>query len=167
MAMAKNKTICIDFDGVLAEWPEGEMKPDNFGEMIPNADNGTSILKKKGFTVIIYTTRPVTDALKAWLKEHKIEYDYINENPDQPKDAPIEQGCKIKADIYLDDRGICFRGHWDWIMREIAEFSPWIKEKKDEKKEMEYQFDEGDIWKRGHEKRIKAGKHCDNAVCIG
>ena len=153
--MSNKKTICIDFDGVLAEWPEGEMKSDNFGDMISNADAGTALLKKKGFTIIIYTTRPVTDALKTWLKDNRIEYDYINENPEQPENAPIEQGCKIKADIYLDDRGICFRGNWEWIMRDIGAFTPWMMGKKEQKKQMERNFDEGDIWKRGKERRIR------------
>lgn len=161
--MAKKKTICIDFDGVLADYSEGYQGEDKFGDMVPNADNGTAILKKKGFTIIIYTTRPANDALKNWLKENNITYDYINENPDQPKSA---EGCKLIADIYLDDRGIQFRGNWEWIMRDIAEFTPWSKPKEDTKKKMEVNYDEGDIWKRGQEKRTKAGKHCGD-ICIG
>lgn len=156
--MDKKKTICIDFDGVLADYSEGGK--DKFGDMVPNADNGTAILKKKGYRIIIYTTRPVTDALKNWLKENKITYDYINENPDQPKDAPIDKGCKIVADIYLDDRGIRFRGNWEWVMREIAEFTPWCSKKEDAMKKMEVEYEEGDIWKRGQEKRLKSGMAC-------
>lgn len=162
--MSKKKTICIDFDGVLADYSEGFQGEDKFGEMVPNADNGTAILKKKGYTIIIYTTRPVTDALKAWLKENNITYDYINENPDQPKAA---EGSKLIADIYLDDRAVCFRGNWEWMMREIAEFTPWCKPKDDMKKKMENSFDEGDIWKRGQEKRYKAGVKKSDIPCIG
>ncbi|MBQ8051645.1 MAG: hypothetical protein IJ197_08770 [Bacteroidaceae bacterium] len=149
--MAK-KTICIDFDGVLADYSEGFQGKDVFGEMIPNADIATKVLKNNGWTIIVYTTRPVTDALKDWLKENKITYDHINENPDQPKDTSE----KLMADIYLDDRAMCFRGTWnEWAVREIAEFTPACLTKKKEKAAFEAAYKEGDIWKRGNEKRIK------------
>lgn len=148
----KKKTICIDFDGVLADYSNGYQGKDVFGDMLPNADIATSVLKKNGWTIIIYTTRPVTDALKEWLKDNNITYDYINENPDQPKEC---EGCKLIADIYLDDRGMRFTTWTEWTIREIAEFEPYSKPKEDEKKKMELAYKEGDIWKRGQEKRIK------------
>lgn len=148
----KKRTICIDFDGVLHDYSNGYQGENVFGEMIQGADTATKVLKKNGNTIIIYTTRPATDELKAWLKEHDIAYDYINENPDQPKGA---EGCKLIADIYIDDRGMCFRGQWDeWFLRQIGEFSP----KRDKEKEMEQAYKEGDIWRRGKEKRIRNGK---------
>lgn len=151
--MAK-KTICIDFDGVLADYSEGYQGKDIFGEMLPNADIATQVLKNNGWTIIVWTTRPVTDALKDWLKENKISYDYINENPDQPKDTSE----KLMADIYLDDRAMTFHGVWnEWTVRSIAEFTPVCMEKKKEKSAMEAAYKEGDIWKRGNEKRIKMG----------
>lgn len=119
--MKKNKkTICIDFDGVLHDYSDGYQGLDVFGDMIPNADKGTQVLKEKGWTIIIYTTRKKTEALEKWLKDNGIAYDYINENPEQPEDS---KGGKLIADIYLDDRGITFRGEWDeWIIHEIVEF---------------------------------------------
>ncbi len=153
--MAKKKTICIDFDGVLADYSEGFQGHDVFGDMIPGADLGTDVLKKNGWTVIIYTTRPVTDALKKWLDDNKIKYDYINENPDQPEDS--KEGCKLIADIYLDDRGIQFRGQWsEWLLRDIAEFRPVSIEKKDKKKEMEKAYKDGENWL----KKTKAALDC-------
>lgn len=94
------KTICIDFDGVIHDYSKGYQGEDVFGQMIPNADVGTSVLKKNGWSIIIFTTRKKTDKLEQWLKEHNIEYDYINENPTQPDNA----SGKIIADVYLDDR---------------------------------------------------------------
>lgn len=149
----KNRTICIDFDGVLHDYSEGFQGEDVFGDMITGADLATQILKKQGNTIIIYTTRPSTDALKNWLKEHNISYDYINENPEQPKGC---EGCKLIADIYIDDRGICFRGSWDdWFLRCIGEFSPSGGGKEDKYKALEKAYKEGDIWRRGNEKRTK------------
>ena len=99
--------------------------------------------------------------MKAWLKEKNISYDYINENPDQPEDS---KGCKLVADIYLDDRAMRFGGKWEeWNLREIAEFEPATLKKEDQKKKMEQAYEEGDIWKRGREKRLK---NC-RAECIG
>ena len=144
--MAKvNKTICIDFDGVLADYSEGYQGKDKFGEMIPGADVASQVLKEKGWTIIIYTTRTATAALKKWLEKNNIKYDFINENPNQPEDS--KDGCKIAADIYLDDRGMTFRGQWtDWMIREIAEFQPCSAKKPDQKKQMEKAYDEGKNW---------------------
>ena len=49
----EKKTICIDFDGVIHDYSNGWQGEDVFGQMIPNADTGTSVLKQKGWTVII------------------------------------------------------------------------------------------------------------------
>lgn len=40
------KTICIDFDGVIHDYSKGYQGEDVFGQMIPNADVGTSVLKR-------------------------------------------------------------------------------------------------------------------------
>lgn len=133
----KQQTIAIDFDGVLADYSEGYKGKDVFGSMVPGADNATKVLKENGWTIIIYTTRPATDALKKWLSDNNITYDYINENPNQPEES---KGCKLMADVYLDDRAVCFRGKWQWMISDIASFKPWCNEKKDELKEMRKEY---------------------------
>lgn len=147
--MAKGKTICIDFDGVLHDYSKGYQGKDVFGEMVKGADSATKILKKKGWTIIVYTTRPDTEALRSWLSDHGIAFDYINENPDQPEDSK-DGGSKLIADIYLDDRAICFRGEWDWIMNDIASFVPWGDREKadDSEKRMEKNYKEGERYKK-------------------
>lgn len=148
------KTICIDFDGVIHDYSKGFQGADEFGQMIPNADAGTSVLKQKGWTIIIFTTRKKTDKLEKWLKDHNITYDYINENPNQPENT----SGKLIADVYLDDRGICFRGVWDqWLVREILDFEPWEERRKKEIEQLaNFGKTEDSIWERGNEKRIKA-----------
>lgn len=150
----EKKTICIDFDGVIHDYSNGWQGEDVFGQMIPNADTGTSVLKQKGWTVIIFTTRKKTDELEKWLKEHNIAYDYINENPGQPENT----SGKIIADVYLDDRGICFRGRWDsWLIREILDFEPWQEQQKKEIEQLAtFNDTRNSIWERGCERRIKA-----------
>lgn len=137
MADKKKQTIAIDFDGVLADYSEGYQGKDVFGSMVPGADNATKVLKENGWIIIIYTTRPATEALKKWLDDNKITYDYINENPDQPEES---KGCKLMADVYLDDRSLQFRGQWRWMMNDIACFKPWCNDKKEELKEMRSQY---------------------------
>lgn len=137
----KKRTICIDFDGVLHDYSEGFKGKDVFGDMLSNADKGTQLLKKKGWTIIIYTTRPKTTKLEKWLKDHKIAYDYINENPNQPEDS---KGGKLIADIYLDDRGMRFNGQWsEWLMEEIAGFQPWQEQ---ERNNLDRGYDNGVKW---------------------
>lgn len=77
----EQKTICIDFDGVIHAYSKGWQGEDVFGQIIPNADTGTATLKKNGWTIIIFTTRKKTEKLEKWLEENNISYDHINENP--------------------------------------------------------------------------------------
>lgn len=154
----KKKTICIDFDGVIHDYSKGWQGEDVFCGMIPNADVATSILKKQGWTIIIYTTRKKTKKLEEWLEENKITYDYINENPDQPEGA----SDKLKADIYLDDRGISFKGHWDqWLLYEIRDFEPWQERDRREMKEAKQRLEalaaldkQESIWDKGKHSRV-------------
>lgn len=150
----EKRIICIDFDGVIHDYSNGWQGEDVFGQMIPNADTGTSVLKKKGWTIIIFTTRKKTDKLEKWLNEHNISYDYINENPSQPGNT----SGKIIADVYLDDRGICFRGRWDsWLVRDIIDFEPWQEQQKKEIEQLStFNDTENSIWERGRERRIKS-----------
>jgi phosphoglycolate phosphatase-like HAD superfamily hydrolase len=119
--MAHQKTICIDFDGVLHDYSEGYKGLDVFGKQIPGAAEAVQNLKKQGWQIIIFTARPVTDGLKMWLKENDIPFDFINENPSQLDAA----STKPYADIYLDDRGLQFKGNWQESLKEIAEYKNW------------------------------------------
>lgn len=159
----KGKTICIDFDGVLSDYSSGYQGEDVFGDMIKGADSATQILKEKGWTVIIYTTRPVTDALKKWLEDNKISYDYINENPDQPKDS---EGSKLMADIYLDDRGMRFNGDWDWTIRDIASFMPWEKKRKRRNQKAENEAGLRRRSKMDEKEQSVCGRHLKDLVLI-
>lgn len=107
--MAKKLTICVDFDGVIADYSKGFQGPDVFGEPLPHAGENMSALKQAGWKIIIHTTRPDTPALRKYLKDHAIPYDEINKNSDQPEGA--NPGKPI-ANLYLDDRAMRFHG-WD------------------------------------------------------
>ena len=101
----EQKTICIDFDGVIHDYSKGWQGEDVFGQMIPNADTGTATLKKNGWTIIIFTTRKKTAKIgKSGWQENNISYDHINAKTRINRNI---QAAKIIADVYLDDRGIC------------------------------------------------------------
>lgn len=117
----EKKTICVDFDGVIAQY-DGFKGNDIFGDPIDGVQSAMEVLKKKGFTIIIFTTRTASSKLKKYLNDNHITYDYINENPDQPKGS---NSGKPIADIYLDDRAICFKGNWKYALESIASFIPW------------------------------------------
>ena len=92
------KTICIDFDGVIHDYRRGWRGIDVFDKVLHSP------------------------ALRNFLKENDICFDYINHNPHQP--AGSDQG-KIIADVYLDDRGICFTGDWNEAVQQILHFKTW------------------------------------------
>jgi adenylylsulfate kinase len=133
----KRKTICIDFDGVIAQYQAWEGK-EKFGAPVPGVQSALKVLKKEGYKIIIFTTREVSDGLKTYLKENDIVYDHINENPDQPKDT---NAGKPIADLYVDDRSVCFRGNWKHTLEDIAYFKPWQETKEEEEKDMQKTFE--------------------------
>ena len=72
------KTICIDFDGVIASY-QGWEGADKFGDPVPGVQSALKVLRQEGYRIIIFTTRKVTAALKKYLKDNDITYDYINQ----------------------------------------------------------------------------------------
>lgn len=121
----KKKTICINFDGVIHDYSKGWQGVDVFNCAVPGAAYCTEKLKQDGHTIIIYTTRNDTPALRKFLKDNNISYDYINENPNQPKGS--EKG-KLIADVYIDDRAVTFNGNWFGILKKINNFKTWQDE---------------------------------------
>lgn len=116
------KTICIDFDGVIHDYSNGWQGVDVFGKPVSGAKEGTAALKKAGWSIIIYTTRNDSQALRSWLQDNNISYDNINVNPNQPEGS--EKG-KLIANVYLDDRGILFDGNWEKAIERTLAFTPW------------------------------------------
>ena len=116
------KSICIDFDGVIHDYSYGWQGIDVFDKVLPGTREATHQLHNAGYMIIIHTTRNDTPALRDFLHKNDICFDYINENPYQPKGS--EYG-KVKADVYLDDRGVCFTGDWNDALNQIFNFKIW------------------------------------------
>ena len=113
------RAVALDFDGVvhayISPYVNAAVIPDP-----PTEGTREAIAElRQDYRVIIYSTRArwpggIT-AIQKWLDDYEIEVDEI---------TPI----KPLACVYVDDRGITFRGCWDSIPKLIREFVPWNKE---------------------------------------
>ena len=114
-------TICLDFDGVV-NWYRPETRPKEYNHAIindvpvPGVWNAIRELRKK-YRVVVYSVRCSESkgviAISNWLWRHQIQVDDI---------------CSTKppAMIYVDDRGVQFRGDWHKTLKDIEEFSTWL-----------------------------------------
>lgn len=119
---SRPKTIAIDFDGVINSY-SGWMGKGVFEPPIPGAALSITLLKQRGHTIIINTTRSEVLQIREYLHKWEIPYDYINHNPDNIR---LELSpTKVLADIYIDDRNIPFRGDWSDTLERIENFKVW------------------------------------------
>jgi len=118
--IAMKKNICIDFDGVIHAYREGwkgetEIYDDPTAGCIPAIYELREI-----YRVVILSSRAKTkegkDAIEQWLKKHSIPYDEVTNN-------------KVPADIYVDDRGMQFKGNWYETIKEIENYDHWFRGK--------------------------------------
>ena len=110
----KPKHVCVDFDGVLAEY-DGWKGPDRLGDPLPGAVAFLREINRLGMQVIILTTRD-PDAVHSWLIDHHLH---------ELVDRVTRQ--KSPALAYIDDRGICFKGDFGAILWELVRFTPYWK----------------------------------------
>jgi hypothetical protein len=112
--------ICLDFDGVINSYESG-YGPHYKPTLIPDgptegAKEAIAKLRKR-FRVIVHSSRCVypeaREAIRLWLDEYGIIVDGIAEN-------------KPPAMIYLDDRGVQFKGDWGQALKDIANFQHWF-----------------------------------------
>ena len=122
----RSKTVCIDIDGTLVHYDEWKGE-ENFGSMIDGASSATRKLHEKGWYIIIFSTRSNKKYISKFLIENKVEFDSINENPNQPGNA---KGGKPIADVYVDDRALCFKGNWEQTVEDVLNFKSWEEMKK-------------------------------------
>lgn len=112
--MPRKKTICIDFDGVLAEW-HGDFRGGGLGPPLPGARRAVHLLARD-FQLICFTARPNVNDIHIWLRRHGFpEMRITNVKPPS-------------ASIFLDDRAITFTAWTDHLLDQIKTFEPhWKK----------------------------------------
>jgi len=107
-------TIAVDFDKVLFTH-ESWQGHQQVGDPIPGAREALAELQQMGFKIMIWTTRNQRDIIAAACELHKIPFDYINHNPNQPSEI---NPSKPVADYYIDDRAVRFT-YWKDTLSEI------------------------------------------------
>ena len=107
------KTICVDLDGVLAQYG-GWKGPDHIGEPMSGAGDFLQKLSQD-YLVVIHTTRQYPGVWE-WLLKHRLQ-DHISGIT----------STKIPAVAYIDDRAICFRGSFSDVLTDLRDFKPHWK----------------------------------------
>lgn len=116
--------IAVDFDGVIAKY-DGFCGKRVFGKPIDGVRDGLASLRANGHTILINTTRLEVDEVSKYLDKNKLPYDHINYCP--LNNERFLHPAKQCADIYLDDRAICFKGDWEQTVQDVEDFKPWWK----------------------------------------
>ena len=115
--------IAIDFDGVISSY-SGWKGKGVFGDPIEGVKEALVALKGNNHTIIINTTRLEIDLVAAFLKKWEIPYDHINLSPRNQEQ--MLHPAKQAADVYIDDRAVCFQGKWDEdFLKQVKNFKPW------------------------------------------
>ena len=112
------RTIAVDFDGVIADY-DGYKGPGVLGAPRPDVREAMHTLRAEGWKIIINTTRGATE-ISDYLAKHDFPHDEINSNSDYKT-----QGPKPVADVYWDDRAVCYSGDAKRDMDLIRNFRTW------------------------------------------
>ena len=95
------KIICVDFDGVIHSFHKGWHDGSLYGHLIENANKEINRLQKKGFEIIILTTRTNFEEIKEWLSDYNI------------KNVEVTNIKPKSAFVFVDDRAIRFTNWTD------------------------------------------------------
>jgi len=112
------RTIAIDFDGVIADY-DGWKGVGVLGTPRPDVVEALRTLRSEGWKIIIHTTRG-EEEIAAYLKQLSVPHDEINRNSDYRT-----LGAKPVADVYWDDRAVCYSGDARRDLERIRSFRTW------------------------------------------
>lgn len=118
-------TICIDFDGVIHSYTSGWKGIDVISDPPNNKSFAALTEYVKHFEVCIYSSRSKNqngiEAIKKWFAEYGWPQDGKGDliGLKFPTEKPA-------AFITIDDRAICFDGHFP-TSEEIKAFKPWYQ----------------------------------------
>jgi FMN phosphatase YigB (HAD superfamily) len=98
----KQIIIAVDFDNTLYDFHKNGSTYNQMIELVKK-------LKSIGCFIVIWTANQDMKLIKSYLKEKKILYDLINDDPQESLDFWANKGKtpsrKIYANVYVDDRG--------------------------------------------------------------
>ena len=100
--MGQQKTIAVDFDGVIHRYSKGWNDGSCYDEPVMGALEALNKLKRKGYRIIVFTARRDIDGIVAWFDDH------AGWCPEITNTKPI-------AIAYIDDRAIRFTNWKDML----------------------------------------------------
>ncbi len=123
-------TIAIDFDGTIVEdkYPE-------IGTELPFATETLRMLIRNHHRLILWTVREgeTLDEAVEWCRQRGVEFFAVNKDyPEEEIDKNSSFSRKIKADIFIDDRGVGGLPEWGQIYQILTEgktFEQLLREK--------------------------------------
>jgi hypothetical protein len=105
--------VCLDFDGVLHD--AAHPKPGRrMGPPIAGAYEAVRALLRRGHVVLVHTARAQTEAQLVHVSDWLDYYGFPNE-------VRVVL-AKPAADVYLDDKGLRFRGDWDATLVQVESY---------------------------------------------
>lgn len=112
-------TIAVDFDGTIVtdEYPK-------IGEELPFATETLKMLIKDHHRLILWSVREGKTLQEAidWCKERGVEFYAVNRDyPEETLDNNNHFSRKLKADYFIDDRGIAGLPDWGQIYQIISQ----------------------------------------------
>lgn len=112
------KVLAVDFDNTISKY-DGWKGEGVFGPPIDKENMIAELkeLKADGWHIVIWTTRKDHNKIRSWLNQLRIPWDAIDHNKYAPEN--VINSRKIRADIYLDDKGLFFPGHWSGMAETI------------------------------------------------
>jgi hydroxymethylpyrimidine pyrophosphatase-like HAD family hydrolase len=123
----RSKNVCVDFDGVIADYSQGFQGPGVYGEPLPGCAEMLRRLKDGGWHIVVCTSRRDAEMrhIKRYLERHGIPHDVVT-------------GRKPGAHVYVDDRALPFDGDWARTLGRILDFEPYYY------RDVEHMLDDAD-----------------------
>lgn len=112
------RTIAVDFDGVISEY-EGWKGVGVLGAPRQDVVAVLRRLNSEDWKIVVHTTRG-REEIQGFLEQHGIPYHEINRNSDYQTG-----GVKPVADVYWDDRAVCYSGNAEKDLEIIRGFRTW------------------------------------------
>jgi hypothetical protein len=127
---SKKPILCVDFDGVIHSYTSGWKGANIVSD--PPVPGALRWLDKAAewFEVNIYSSRTREPggiaAMKQWLEHHAHDEFGNADSAMRFVDTMYFPMDKPPAFLTIDDRAICFEGHWsDLDPTELLDFKPW------------------------------------------
>jgi hypothetical protein len=114
--MKEKKTVVFDFDGVIHSYTSGWKGEDVISDPPVHGIRTAIFQIRQHYKVVVVSTRCASErgrkAIEEYLKANGIDVDGIVAE-------------KPPAEVYIDDRAICFDGYADNLLRKVLTFKPW------------------------------------------